>query len=175
MSAPGYEFNSDQNNLIGSLAGKMRFVGLFAVVLGVINLILAVLVVVAVYRDRIPPEWKAKTDDYLAKAREKLPDDVRKQADQYSLDKLPANEHLWGVAIGTAATGLFYLLLGVWTRSAGGAFQRIVATRGNDIRNLLDGMTSLHQMYSLLYTLLVVILLAGVVSLGLTLYRYYAA
>jgi hypothetical protein len=50
-----------------------------------------------------------------------------------------------------------------------------VATRGSDIRNLMDGMRSLHQMYSLLYTLLVVILLAGVVSLGLTLYRYYAA
>jgi hypothetical protein len=30
-------------------------------------------------------------------------------------------------------------------------------------------------MYSLLYTLLVLVLLAGVVALGLTLYNYYAA
>jgi hypothetical protein len=39
----------------------------------------------------------------------------------------------------------------------------------------MDGMTSLHRMYSLLYTLLMIVLLAGVVSVGLTLYKYYAA
>jgi hypothetical protein len=175
MSVSGYEFSSEQNRLIGSLAGKMRFVGLIAVVLGILNLLMAVLVVVAVYRDRIPPDWKAKTKEYVDKAREKLPDDVRTQADQYSLDKLPPNDDLWGIAIGSAATGLFYLLLGTWTRSAAGSFQKIVDTKGNDIRNLMDGMMSLHSMYSLLYTLLVIVLLAGIVSLGLTLYKYYAA
>ena len=175
MSASGYEFTADQNKLIGSLAGKMRFVGLFAVVLGVINLILALLVVAAVYRDRIPAEWKTKTNEYLEKAREKLPEDVRKQSEQYSLDKLPANDHLWGIAIGSGFTGLFYLLLGVWTRSAAASFKKIVDTRGNDIKNLMDGMGSLHQMYSLLYTLLVIVLLAGIVSLGLTLYKYFVS
>jgi hypothetical protein len=175
MSTSGYEFSGEQNRLIGSLAGKMRFVGLIAVILGVLNLLMAILVVVAVYRDRIPPDWKAKTKEYVDKAREKLPEDVRTQADQYSLDKLPANDHLWGIAIGSAATGLFYLLLGIWTRSAAAAFQKIVDTRGNDIRNLMDGMGALHSMYSLLYTLLLLVLLAGIVSLGLTLYKYYAA
>jgi hypothetical protein len=173
MSASGYEFTADQNKLIGSLAGKMRFVGLFAVILGVINLLLALLVVAAVYRDRIPPDWKTKTNDYLEKAREKLPEDVRKQAEQYSLDKLPPNNHLWGIAIGSAVTGLFYLLLGVWTRSAGASFQKIVDTQGSDIKHLMDGMGSLHQMYSLLYTLLVIVLLAGIISLCLTLYQYF--
>jgi hypothetical protein len=169
----GYEFTEDQNRLIGSLAGKMRFVGLFAVVLGVINLILALLVVAAVYRDRIPAEWKSKTNEYLEKAKEKLPEDVRKESEKYSLDKLPANDHLWGVAIGSGVTGLFYLFMGLWTRSAGASFKKIVDTRGNDIKNLMDGMASLHQMYSLLYTLLVIVLLAGILSLGLTLYRSF--
>jgi hypothetical protein len=173
MSASGYEFTADQNKLIGSLAGKMRFVGLFAVILGVINLLLALLVVAAVYRDRVPPEWKSKSNEYWEKAREKLPEDVRKQSEQYSLDKLPPNDHLWGIAIGSAFTGLFYLLMGVWTRSAGSAFQKIVDTQGSDIKHLMDGMGSLHQMYTLLYTLLVVVLLAGIISLGLTLYRYF--
>ena len=122
MSAAGYEFTDDQNKLIGSLAGKMRFVGLFAVVLGVINLLLALLVVAAVYRDRIPAEWKTKTNEYLEKAKEKLPEDVRKQSEKYSLDKLPPNDHLWGIAIGSVFTGLFFLLMGVWTRSAGASF-----------------------------------------------------
>jgi hypothetical protein len=175
MSTSGYEFSDDQNKLIGSLAGKMKFVGLLAVILGVLNLLMALLVVAAVYRDRIPADWKAKTSEYVEKAREKLPEDVRKQAEQYSLDKLPANNHLWGIAIGTGASGLFYLLLGIWTRSASHSFRKIVDTRGNDISHLMHGLGALHQMYSLLYTLLVLVLLAGVVALGLTLYKYYAA
>ena len=175
MSASNYEFSSDQNKLIGSLAGKMSFVGLLAVILGVLNLLMALLVVAAVYRDRIPADWKAKTNEYVEKAREKLPEDVRKQAEQYSVDKLPANDHLWGIVISSAATGLFYLLMGVWTRSAAASFRKIVTTQGSDIKHLMDGMTSLHRMYSLLYTLLMIVLLAGVVSVGLTLYKYYAA
>jgi hypothetical protein len=175
MSTSAYEFSGDQNQLIGSLAAKMSFVGLLALVLGLLNLLLALFVVAAVYRNRIPPDWLSKTNDYVEKAREKLPDDVRKQAEQYSLDKLPANDHLWGVAIGTGATGLFYLLLGIWTRSAAGSFRKIVETRGNDIKNLMDGLGSLHRMYSLLYTLLMLILLAGVASIGFTVYQYYFA
>ena len=175
MSASGYEFSDDQNKLIGALAGKMNFVGLLAVILGVLNLLMALLVVAAVYRDRIPADWKAKTSEYVEKAREKLPEDVRKQAEQYSLDKLPANNHLWGIAIGTGAAGLFYLLLGIWTRSASKSFRKIVDTRGNDISNLMNGLWALHRMFSLLYILLLLVLLAGVVSLGLTLYKHSAA
>jgi hypothetical protein len=169
-----YEFSSEQNQLIGGLAHKMRFVGLFAIILGVLNLLVALLVVAAVYRDRLPKDFKVKANEYLEKAREKLPEDVRKQSEAYSLDKLPPNDHLWGAAIGAGVTGLFYLFMGIWTRSAGASFQRIVDTQGSDMKNLMDGMGSLHKMYSLLYTLLVIVLLAAVVSLGLTLFQYFA-
>jgi hypothetical protein len=175
MSPSEYEFSSDQNKLIGSLAGKMRFVGLLAVIVGVLNILMALLVVLAVYRDRLPAGWTAKTKEYLDKARDQLPEDTRKQAEEYSLDKLPANNHLWGIAIGAGATGLFYVLMGAWTRSAGASFQKIVETEGSDIRNLMQGMGSLHSMYSLLYTLLVLVLLAGLVSIGFTVYKYYFA
>ena len=175
MSTSGYEFSANQNQLFGALSRKMSFVGLVAVILGVLNLLMAFLVVAAVYRDRIPADWKAKTNEYVEKAREKLPEDVRKQAEQYSLDKLPPNNHLWGIAIGTGVTGLFYLLLGIWTRSASQSFRKIVDTRGNDIGNLMNGLGALHQMYSLLYILLLLVLLAGVVSLGLTLYKHSTA
>jgi hypothetical protein len=40
---------------------------------------------------------------------------------------------------------------------------------------LMAVVLSLHQMYSLLYTLLLLVLLAGLVSLGLTLYEHLAA
>jgi hypothetical protein len=170
-----YEFTGDQNQLIGSLAGKMRFVGLFAVILGVINLLLALLVVAAVYRDRLPADWMTKTKDYLGKARDKLPGDVKKQAEEYSLDKLPPNNHLWGIALDLGVVGLFFLLMGVWTRSAAASFRRIVDTRGNDIANLMNGLGALHSMYSFLYLLLVAILLLGLVSLGLTIYQHFVA
>jgi hypothetical protein len=169
-----YEFTSEQNTLIGGLANKMRFVGLFAVVLGVVNLLIAILAVVAIYQDRLPAEWKSKTKEYVEKAREKLPDDVKKQAEDYSLDKLPANNHLWGIALNLGVTGLFFLLMGAWTRSAGASFQKIVTTQGSDITHLMNGLGSLHSMYSLLYTLLVVTLLFGLFSILLTLYQNFA-
>jgi hypothetical protein len=167
---PQYEFNNEENQLIGSLAGKMRFVGLFAVILGVINLIMAILVIVAIYRDQVPKEWK----DQITKSMQQLPDDVKKQTEKYSLDKLPANNHLWGIAINAAVVGLFYLLMGTWTRAAGGSFQKIVDTRGNDITNLMNGMGELHKMYTLIYMLLVITLLFGVIAIVWTLYRSFA-
>src|SRR5688572_8581456 len=104
---PQYEFTQEQNALIGSLAGKMRFVGLFAVILGVFSLLIAILVVVAVYRDRVPANWQAKIKEYNDQVRDKLPEDVRKKAEEYSLDKLPANDHLWGIALNAAVVALF--------------------------------------------------------------------
>jgi hypothetical protein len=166
-----YEFTSAQNTLIGGLGGKMRFLGLFAIVLGVLNLLMALLTVVAIYRDRVPADWQAKTKEYM----ERLPDDVKKQAEAYSLDKLPANHYLWGIALNLGVVGLFYLLMGVWTRSAGDSFLKIVTTQGSDITHLMNGLGSLYSMYSLLYTLLMVTLLFGLFSIGLTLFQYFAA
>jgi hypothetical protein len=173
--ASQYEFSSEENAVLGDLGRKMRFVGLFAVVLGVLNIIIALLVVVAVYRDRIPAEWKAKTMDYVKQAHDKLPEDVKKQADQYSLDKLPPNNHLWGIALNLGVVGLFYLLMGGWTRSAGTSFEKIVSTQGSDISHLMTGLGSLRSMYSLLYTLLVVVLIFGIIGIGFTIYHEFLA
>jgi hypothetical protein len=163
-----YEFSGEQNTLIGSLGKKMGFVGLFAVILGVINLIITLLVVVAIYRDRLPATWKTKTTEYLQKSNVKLPDEI-------SMDKMPANNHLWGLAINAGIVSLFYIFLGTWTRSAGQSFQKIVSTQGNDISNLMNGLGSLHSMYSLLYTLLVITLFFGLVSVVFTLFHYFTA
>jgi NADH:ubiquinone oxidoreductase subunit 6 (subunit J) len=175
MSSGGYEFTGEQNTLIGSLASKMNFLGLLSVILGVLNILMAILLVVAVYRDRIPAEWKSRISEYTEKGRQQLPEDVRKQSEQYTLDKLPPNNHLWGYAINTGIVGLFYLMLGTWTRSAAASFRKIVTTHGQDIRNLMEGMSALHSMYSLLFTLAVVVLVFGLIGLGLTLYNSFVA
>ena len=170
---PRYEITDEQNQMIGRLAGKMKFVGFFAILAGVINLIMAILLVAAIYQDRIPEEWKTKTSEYLQQVRDKLPDSVRHQAEQYSLDRLPPNNQLWGITINTLAIGVFLLLLGAWTRSAGESFQKIVKTRGSDMSHLMDGVASLDGMYSIFYWILVLLLTVGAISLGLAVYKSF--
>jgi hypothetical protein len=95
---------------------------------------------------------------------------IRFQAEKYSLEQLPANHYLWGVAINGAVVGLFYLVLGIWTRSAAASFQKIVDTKGNDIMHLMNALSSVYGMYSLIWTLLVLTLLAALLGLALTVY-----
>jgi hypothetical protein len=169
-----YEFTEAQNKEVGSLAGRMRFVGLFSVVFGLFALLITLLTVLFIYRDRLPAGFREKAKDYYQKAREKLPADLKEQAAEYSLDKIPTdNSFLVGVAIFSGVTGLIFLLQGVWTRSSAASFQKIVDTRGNDITNLMNAISSLQTMYGLLYLLLAGSLLAGLVAIGLTCYRYF--
>jgi hypothetical protein len=162
-SSPQYEFTQEQNSLIGSLSSKMRFVGLFFVVVGVIQILIALLVVLAVFRDRVPQKW---IDQLPAESKVKF---------EEQKDKMPANNHLWGIALNVGVVGLFYLVMGVWTRSAGDSFQKIVDTQGSDISHLMSALSSLHSMYALVYTLLVLTLILGLVGLALTLYNQFVS
>jgi hypothetical protein len=175
MSSSGqYEFTEAQNRQLGSLAGKMRFVGLFSVLFGLFALLITLLTVLFIIRDRLPAGFREKAKEYYQKAKDKLPDDLKTQAEEYSLDKVPTdNSFLIGVAIFCGVTGLIFLLQGTWTRSSAGSFQKIVDTQGNDITNLMNAVDSLHTMYGLLYLLLAGALLGGLVAIALTLYRYF--
>jgi hypothetical protein len=162
-SQPQYEFSQEENSLIGSLASKMSFVGLFFVVVGVINLLMAGLLVVAIYRSKIPDTWVNK-----------LPADAKKQVEEQA-GSLPPNNQLWGMTLNLGVVGVFYLLMGVWTRSAAASFKEIVQTQGRDISHLMRALSSLRSMYALLYMLLVITLLLGLALLGLALYQRFAA
>ena len=171
-----YEFTEDQNKQIGSLAGSMRFVGFFSVIYGVVALLITLLAVLFIFRDRLPAGFREKATDYYQKANAKLPEDLQKQAEEYAIDKIPTNNNfLVGVAIFCGVTGVFFLLQGVWTRSSAASFQKIVDTRGNDITNLMNAVGALRTMYGLLYLLLAVALLGGLVAIGLTVYMYFVA
>jgi hypothetical protein len=101
-AATQYEFSRRQNAEIGSLAGKMRFVGLLAAASGVIALLVCLVTVLFLFRDRLPGGFREKAAEYYKKARESLPDDLKKQAGDYSLDKIPTdNNFLTGLAIFT--------------------------------------------------------------------------
>jgi hypothetical protein len=157
-----YEFSQDQNRLFGALAGRMRGVGVFLVFLAFLNLLVAVLVIVAIYRARLPQSY---VDTILEKAAEATRTDVRGQ-----LSNLPPDNHLWGIAISSAVNGLLYVLIGMWTRSAGRSFQQVVDTTGSDIQHLMNALAELNKMYALIYTLIAIGLLVLIASLGLFIY-----
>jgi hypothetical protein len=175
-SSAQYEFTEDQNKQIGGLAGSMRFVGLFSVIFGVVALLITLLAVLFIFRDRLPAGFREEAAAYYQKAKAKLPADLQKQAEKYAVDKIPAhNSFLVGVAIFCGVTGLFFLLQGIWARSSAASFQKIVDTRGNDITNLMNAVGALRTMYGLLYLLLAAALLGGLVAIGLTVYMYFVA
>jgi hypothetical protein len=157
-----YEFSQDQNVLFSALSSHMRLVGLFLAVVGVLNILAGLMIVVAIYRAKLPQDY---VDSVLQKTSEATKTDVKAQ-----LDKLPPANQLWGLAIGGLVNGLIYLLIGVWTRNAAGSFQRIVDTRRHDISNLMDALASLNKMYTLIYTIIVVGLLLFLITVGLFLF-----
>lgn len=157
-----YEFTPEQNTLLNSLAGKMSGVGLFLVLVGIINLVFALLVVAGIYRERLPKEY---VDAVVAKVTEASRVDVESQ-----LKQLPPDNTLWSIAAGAALNGLLPLLMGSWMRSSAGSFRQIVQTRGDDIGHLMEGLGSLNKMFGLVHTLLVAALLAILVMAGLYFY-----
>jgi uncharacterized membrane protein YphA (DoxX/SURF4 family) len=146
-----YEFTGEQNDLIGRLSRKMSLVGTVSVVFGVLYLISAVLLLVFIFQDRVP-----------ADVVQRIPEDVRSQ--------VPGNTYLWGVVVQAGLAALIFLLIGSWTRSAAAAFGEIVTTTGRDIGHLMAALSSLHKMYSLMYTLVIVTVVASLVALGIQLY-----
>jgi hypothetical protein len=69
----------------------------------------------------------------------------------------------WSIVGYYAIAGLFYLMLGSWTRNAGGSFQQIVRSSGQDISRLMEALGSLHKIYAVLYTLCLVAIVLFVV------------
>ena len=153
-----YEFTPEQNSLISALAGRMRGVGLFLIVLALLNLLFTVLVVAVIYRARLPQDY---VDTVMKKVGEATKTDVQKE-----LANLPPDKHLWGVAIFSAVNFLIYLLVGVWTREAAGSFRKIVDTQGNDMSHLMSALAALNKMYTLIYTLIVLGLLLFLAAVG---------
>jgi hypothetical protein len=168
MSAPSpreYEFTQEQNKVIGALAGRMRGVGMFLVFIALLNFLVTALVVTAIYRAKLPPDYVQKV---LTKASETTKADVQSQ-----LENLPPDNQLWGIAMSSGVNGLIYLLIGAWTWSASRSFQKIVDTTGRDIHHLMDAVSSLHKMYALIYTLIVIALLALLVATGIFIYAHF--
>lgn len=169
-----YEFTEVQNGQFQDLAGKMKFVGFFSACFGLLALLIALLTTVFINRDRLPAGYREKAVEYYKKAKEKLPDDLKKQADEISLEKIPTdNRFLTGVAVFSGLTGLIFLMQGMWMRSSAARFKRIADTTGKDITSLMHAIGGLQSMYGLMNLLLSLALLAALACIGLIVYHYY--
>ena len=173
-TAVKYEFTEEQNSRLRSLAGKMTLVGFFSAAFGVFALLTCLLTVAFIFKDRLPAGFRQKAGEYAQKAQASLPENLKQEASQYALDRIPTGHNfLSGVAIFTGVTGLIFLLQGIWTRSSAASFQKVMDTRGNDIEHLMNAVGSLQSMYGQIYLLLLAGLLAAVVAIGLTVYHYF--
>lgn len=64
-----------------------------------------------------------------------------------------------------ALTGAMFTVTGVWLRRASAPIARIVSTKGSDIRNLMEAMAGLAQMFALQRTYFIAVGVLAAVSI----------
>ncbi len=60
------------------------------------------------------------------------------------------------IEISNIIQGIFFMLIGTWTRKAALGFSQIVETTNNDIENLMGAMGELRKLYTLQYFLAII-------------------
>lgn len=76
----------------------------------------------------------------------------------------------YGPAIGLGCAALLCLCIGFWTGGSATSFRKIVETKNEDVWHLMNALGSLHNMYSLLRTLIFGSLVLAVVALAMIVY-----
>ena len=64
------------------------------------------------------------------------------------------------------------LLIGIWTITAANSFKLVVDTRGHDIPHLMNALTSLRKLYTLMFWLLIVALVFMVVAIAAAIFMW---
>ena len=62
------------------------------------------------------------------------------------------------------------LLIGIWTIHSANSFQMVVETRGRDIPHLMNALTALRKLYTLMFWLLIAALVFMVLAMAVGLY-----
>jgi hypothetical protein len=74
------------------------------------------------------------------------------------------------LALGGLLPGGILLLIGFWTRAAGGHFQRVATTAGADVQHLMEALDELRHAYGLLRTVIAAALILMVFMVTLALF-----
>lgn len=160
-----YEFSSTQNQLIGDLARKMSLVGFVIMLFGGLQMFNGIMSLIA-FRN---------PDRVIAVAKQSgMPEEKVKQLEQ----ALTAEGWLSPAALAALAfgiSGLFMVLVGLWTQQAAAGFAAIVRTKGQDIAQLMGALGAMHKKYQLMYTLIWVAVICSLISLAFSLYHMWMA
>jgi hypothetical protein len=158
-----FEFSESQNQVIGSLAGKMGLVGFVMTFFGLLQMINGVTsLFLAGNPDRViaAAEKAGVTDENLSALKETLSGGFWSSPVTIS-------------AIAFALAGLLLFLVGLWTRQAAFGFAAIVVTKGKDTSRLMDALGSLHLKYSLIYNVVLTAAIISLVSFVFSLWQYW--
>ncbi|MBY0586913.1 hypothetical protein K2X85_07040 [bacterium] len=160
-----YEFNDQQNRLIGDLARKMGMVGFVIVFFGAIQIFQAVAGFIST---RNP-------DRILAAAKEAGVAEPQMKQLETVLTSGGWMSPIAMTAVAVGLVGLMMVMMGLWTQQAAAGFGGIALTKGQDIRRLMDALGAMHKKYSLIYNILWVAAIMSLVSLGFSLYQMWLA
>jgi hypothetical protein len=137
QTTPQTEFNDEQNRLISSLGVKMRSVGMFILILGLVIGVQVILMSMKIYQGHL--QEKPGIAEWLK----------------------------WLPAAALAICALIFMAAGAWTRAAGASFLKIVTSQNRDMWHLGNAISSLYSMFSLINTLVVIGLIVMIASLAL--------
>jgi hypothetical protein len=160
VTPPEYEFNIHQADLIGGLSYRMAGVGFVFMLLGILQIAYGISMYMA------PRDPAA-----VMRAAEKLGVPVEKLQEQLQEQMRPAA--VLASTLTVCIVGLFYFLIGSWTRQAARSFSGIVHTRGQDVTRLMEALRSLRKVYGLIYNVMLLAILITFVSIGSTLYHHW--
>ena len=82
---------------------------------------------------------------------------------------ISTKEH-YAAPLGLSAAALLFLVVGFWTSSSARSFEKIVATRNEDMWHLMNALRSLYNMYSLMRTIIIGGLVLAVVGVAIVVF-----
>lgn len=155
-----YEFNEDQNRIIGGLATRMSIVGTVTLVAGVLLLLASGLgVFLSLGKgSSLPANLPAEVVTAMGSATAQL--------QQFG-------DLAWYGALAGLFEALILVALGVFARRAARRFRLVVDTRGDDITHLMGALDAQRRLFGVVATLLVLAVLIGVANTGFQLWQQY--
>jgi hypothetical protein len=155
-----YEFNADQNRIIGGLATRMGIVGTVALVAGLLIIIASVFSLLT-------------STGQLPAPSADLPDEARAALTQASAAIKSYGNNAYYAALGGLFQGLLLLALGIFARRGASGFRAVVHTQGDDITHLMGALDAQRRFFGVVATVLTLAILIGVANTAFQLYQRF--
>jgi hypothetical protein len=161
-ASPEYEFNDQQNALIGDLARKMALVGFVLVLFGALQIAHGIMTFIG---GRNPQQALAAAKEAGMSAEQ-----LKRLETAFASSWL---NPITTAAISFVLAGVLLLMVGFWNQQAAGGFAGMVTTQGKDISRLMDALGALRKKYSLMYNLIMFFAILSLISLAVGIFHWW--